>query len=66
MTHQAYNAILLRQFSNIRDGDRFWYEINPAISIVEKNIIDNTRLSDIIIRNTSITSSQIQQNVFKK
>ena len=60
------NAILLRQFSNIRDGDRFWYEINPAISIVEKNIIDNTRLSDIIIRNTSITSSQIQQNVFRK
>ncbi|MDA7501827.1 T9SS type A sorting domain-containing protein [Chitinophagales bacterium] len=54
--------ILKMQFENIRNGDRFWFEVDPAFSSEEIEIINNTKLSDIIKRNTSVTS--IQDNVF--
>jgi hypothetical protein len=57
--------ILTDQFINIRSGDRFWYEIDPALSSAEKSMITNTKLSDVISRNTTIPSSKMNVNVFR-
>jgi hypothetical protein len=53
---------LTTQFNRLRDGDRFWYEIDPAFSASDIESLRITRLSDIIRRNTSITN--LQDNVF--
>ena len=52
--------ILVRQFEALRDGDRFWYELNYSGRELDR--IRQTRLSDVIRRNTSLT--RVQQNVF--
>ncbi len=53
-------AILLDQFSRLRDGDRFWYQ--REFSGRDLRELDNTRLSDLIRRNSTI--SNVQQNAF--
>ena len=50
------------QFTRLRDGDRFWYEIDPALSRSEIAALKKTRLSDVIKRNTKI--KKLQKNVF--
>ncbi len=54
------HAVFVKQFSRIRDGDRFFY-LNH-LSTPEINAINATLLSDIIRRNTSI--EYVQDNVF--
>lgn len=51
---------LLNQFTALRDGDRFWYQ--NIFSGQQLREIDSTRLSDVIERNTELTS--IQRNAF--
>ncbi|MEZ4362698.1 MAG: peroxidase family protein [Kofleriaceae bacterium] len=53
-------AVLVDQFVRMRAGDRFWYE--RTLSGDELERVQRTRLSDIIVRNTSIR--RIQRNVF--
>jgi len=48
-------SIMNQQFSDLRDGDRFYYEIDPGLSVEEIQEIKNTRLYDIIMRNTALT-----------
>jgi peroxidase len=55
-------AGLAEQFVRLRDGDRFWYETDPAFTAEEVLSLQNTRLSDIIRRNTGLTN--LQDNVF--
>ena len=50
------------QFRHLRDGDRFFFLVDDALSEDEKAAIQATRLSDVIRRNT--TMSQLQANVF--
>jgi len=50
------------QFERLRDADRFWYESDPDFSPAELDQLRNTRLSDIIMRNTDITT--LPTNVF--
>src|SRR5205823_10615973 len=50
------------QFERLRDADRFWYERDPDFTPAEIYSLRNTRLSDIITRNTDITN--LQANVF--
>ena len=50
------------QFERLRDADRFWYENDPGFSLAELGLLRNTRLSDIIMRNTDLTG--LQPNVF--
>ncbi len=59
---EGLEAILKLQFGFIRDGDRFYYENDPNFSISEVNELKNTRLSEIILRNTEI--ELLQENVF--
>ena len=40
-----------RQFKNIRNGDRFWYENAYPADVVRQ--IRGTRLADVINRNTN-------------
>ena len=55
-----YN-VLKDQFERLRDGDRFWYQ--NVFSGSELAELENTRLADIIRRNTAI-GDEIQNNVF--
>jgi len=61
MLGELFSTILKVQFEMIRDGDRYWYQ-NRDLSEEQLNIIENSYLSDIIMRNTKITS--MQGNVF--
>jgi len=54
--------ILKRQFENIRNGDRFYFENDDALSEEEKATIKATRLRDIVMRNTNIPV--IQEDIF--
>jgi hypothetical protein len=54
------STVLTEQFEAIRDGDRFWYE--NVLEGSELREIQHTSLSDIIERNTDLTS--LQENVF--
>lgn len=57
-------AVMIDQFSRMRAGDRFWYQNDPAFTTAEVNTIRGTRLSDVIKRNTSITT--IQDDAFHR
>lgn len=59
---QTAMTIIKQQFMALRDGDRFYYENDPWLSLEEKEWIKNTRLADVIRRNTSATI--IQDNIF--
>ncbi len=55
--------ILEYQFAVLRDGDRFFFENDDAIPEDWRKAIRETRMGDIIKRNTNI--SLMQKNVFK-
>jgi len=58
---ELFHTMVKRQFEALRDGDRFWYERN--LSRDDRRDVENTRLSDIIRRNTSI-GNELQDDVF--
>jgi len=47
-------AVIADQFARVRDGDRFWFQNDDAITPVERAEIEGTTLADVIRRNTSI------------
>ena len=53
-------AIIVDQFSRLRDGDRFWYQ--RTFSGADLATLDHTSLADVISRNS--TDHNIQPNVF--
>ena len=61
MLGELFHTIVARQFARLRDGDRFWYE--RILSEEERREVDDTRLADIIRRNTEI-GAEINDNVF--
>ena len=54
-------TILRDQFTRLRDGDRFWYQVHLGREMA--SLIDRQTLSRIIRRNTGIRN-EIQENVF--
>lgn len=52
MLGELFHTIVLDQFTRTRDGDRFWYENQLDEDMIE--LINDTSLSDIIVRNTDI------------
>lgn len=57
------DRILVNQFERLRDGDFFYYENDSWFNPQEKDQIRNTRLSDIIRRNSALI--HLEGNVFK-
>ena len=39
----------------VHDGDRFWFENDPAFTSAEKAELKQTKLSDLLNRNTGAT-----------
>lgn len=56
----TFRRIIADQFERIRDGDRFWY--SRIFSGAQLQALQQTRLSEVIRRNTTIT--KIQDNAF--
>jgi len=54
-------TILKLQFEALRDGDRFWYQ--RTLTPQERHMVERTKLSDIIRRNTGI-GAELQDDVF--
>ncbi len=54
--------VIARQFANLRDGDRFWYELD--LTPEELAEVRATRLADVIRRNTTI-GAEIPDDVFR-
>src|SRR6266478_547497 len=57
-------AVLVDQFTRLRDGDRFFY-LNQHFSPEEQKILQGTSLTKIIERNTGITNLQDDAFFFK-
>jgi len=56
-------AIFEKQFQDLRDGDRFYFENDTAMTAEEIKLAKSTTLRDILMRNTSI--DLMQENVFR-
>lgn len=61
MVGPVFHRILARQFTLLRDGDRFWYE--SALPREMQGFVRSQTLAKIIRRNTDI-SDEIQDHVF--
>ncbi len=61
MVGQLIRTVLVHQFTRLRDGDRFWYQ--RALGPQDRALMENSRLADIIRRNTSI-GGEIPDDVF--
>ena len=59
---ELVHHILKVQFTKLRDGDRFYYENDDAFTEIEIADLKETKMSDIIKRNTGIQN--IQEDVF--
>ena len=62
---ETVSAVLVEQFSRLRDGDRFWYQNDPFFLDNKDHMknVHHTTLSDVIKRNTSV-DSELQNDVF--
>jgi len=52
----TFTSILTDQFERLRNGDRFWYENQFSATDISK--LNNTKLSDIIMRNSDVENMQ--------
>ena len=57
---ELVQAVLVDQFTRLRDGDRFWHQ--NTFSGRELRQIESTTLADVIMRNTDI--AELPDNVF--
>lgn len=57
-------AIIKDQFERIRDGDRFWYEINPNISTDVIKMIQKIKFSDVIDQTCEFAPGVVPDKVF--
>ncbi len=58
---EVFQAIMVQQFTALRDGDRFWWERDLTAN--ERDRVKDTTLAEIIRNNTDI-GSELQDNVF--
>jgi Animal haem peroxidase/RTX calcium-binding nonapeptide repeat (4 copies) len=61
MLGATFQKIIAMQFQALRDGDRFWFE-NQGFDAKTLQLIEQTTLADIILRNTD--TKHIQDEVF--
>jgi hypothetical protein len=60
------NAIWTREFRNLRDSDRFFYQNDPGLSFIRSTFSIDFRqtLADVIVNNTDLEAGDIAENVF--
>ncbi|MFN3212608.1 MAG: peroxidase family protein [Henriciella sp.] len=58
---ELFHAIIVRQFTALRDGDRFWWE--NELTSAERDRVRDTTLAEVIRDNTGI-GNELQDNVF--
>ena len=65
MVGETFHAIIVDQFTRLRDGDRFWFENDPYFLANQETLkeLRRTTLADIIRRNTPI-DDEIPDDVF--
>ena len=65
MVGETFHAIIVGQFTRLRDGDRFWFENDPYFLANHGSLdeLRGTTLADIIRRNTPI-DDEIPDDVF--
>lgn len=56
-------AVITDQFVRLRDGDRFWYQ--RSLSPTDRQMVNQTTLSRLIMRNTTLTTIQPNAFVFR-
>ena len=61
MVGPTFQAIIARQFENLRDGDRLWWQ-NEGFDEATYQLIRTTTLGDIEVRNNDTTA--VQRDVF--
>lgn len=59
---KTMHAMLKVQFEKLRDADYYFYRNDPYLPFLTQLLLYNTKLSDVIKRNTSLTT--LQSNVF--
>ena len=62
---ETFRTIMVEQFIRLRDGDRFWYLNDPFFTSEPDSLaeLEQTRLSDIVRRNTKL-GDELQDNAF--
>ncbi|NDA47310.1 MAG: peroxidase [Alphaproteobacteria bacterium] len=63
MIGETFGIIIAQQFEALRDGDRFWYE-NQGFDPGTLDKIENTSLSDLILRDTNTKVMQADAFVY--
>jgi len=63
MVGQTFGVIIAQQFTNLRDGDRLWYQ-NQGFDPATMRSIESTTLSSIILKNTDTQHMQADAFVF--
>ncbi|KAI9024016.1 heme peroxidase [Hyaloraphidium curvatum] len=60
-------ASSVRQFTMLRDGDRFWYENTNVTGFTDADLdeIRNTSLRTLILRNTNLDESEVPLNIWQ-
>lgn len=61
MMGETFRAVMIDQFTRLRDGDRFWSE-GRGFGDVELEELWDTTLSDVILRNSDV--AELQDNAF--
>lgn len=63
---ELQHAMWVRQFTALRDGDRFFYEFDPLLDEIEQRYgIDHRRsLADLIVDNTDVARDEISATPF--
>ncbi len=57
-----FHEAIVDQFTRLRNGDHYWYENDPHLEASDRIAIANTRLADIIRRNTNL---EVPDDVFR-
>ena len=55
---ETMKHFLLFTFTNLRDGDRFYYEADPVLSADDKKLIGEVKFSQLVLSNTAIKKMQ--------
>jgi hypothetical protein len=55
---ETMKHFLIFTFTNLRDGDRFYYEVDPVLNAEDKNLIREVKFSHLVLANTAIKKMQ--------